>query len=46
MAKICRKFPHKVSGMATVFPGENESERVLKEAFEMGLKGVKLHAHV
>ena len=46
MAEICRKFPHKVSGMATVFPGENESERVLKEAFEMGLKGVKLHVHV
>ena len=32
--------------MATVFPGEDHSERILKEAFEMGLKGVKLHAHV
>ena len=46
MAKICGKFPHNVSGMATVFPGEDHSERILKEAFEMGLKGVKLHAHV
>jgi predicted TIM-barrel fold metal-dependent hydrolase len=46
MAKICQKFPNKVTGMATVFPGEKESECILKEAFEMGLKGVKLHAHV
>ena len=46
MAKICQKFPNKVTGMATVFPGEKESESILLEAFEMGLKGVKLHAHV
>jgi hypothetical protein len=46
MAEICQKFPDKVTGMATVFPGEKESERILKDAFKMGLKGVKLHAHV
>ncbi len=46
MAEICQKFPNNVTGMATVFPGEKESESILKEAFKMGLKGVKLHAHV
>lgn len=46
MAEICQKFPNRVTGMATVFPGERESESILKEAFKMGLKGVKLHAHV
>lgn len=46
MAEICQKFPNRVTGMATVFPGERESEGILKEAFKMGLKGVKLHAHV
>lgn len=46
MAEICQKFPNKVTGMATVFPGEKESESILKNAFKMGLKGVKLHAHV
>ncbi len=46
MAEICQKFPNNVTGMATVFPGEKESESILKKAFEMGLKGVKLHAHV
>jgi len=35
-----------VTGMATVFPGEPEAEAILKEAFEMGLSGVKLHTHV
>jgi len=46
IAGISRSFPGRVTGMATVFPGEQESEAVLKEAFEMGLTGVKLHAHV
>ncbi len=46
MSEICQTFPNKVTGMATVFPGEKESASILKEAFEMGLKGVKLHAHV
>ena len=46
MVKKCREFPGKVTGMATVFPGENEAEEILQEAFDNGLKGVKLHAHV
>ncbi len=46
MIEQCRKFPHKVSGMATVFPGEPGSEKILEDAFASGLKGVKLHAHV
>ena len=46
MAKKCREFPNKVTGMAAVFPGEKNVEEILKEAFDNGLKGVKLHAHV
>ena len=46
MMKKCREFPNKVTGMAAVFPGENDVEEILKEAFDNGLKGVKLHAHV
>ncbi len=46
MTKTCQEFPDKVTGMATVFPGESESDNILKEAFKLGLKGVKLHAHV
>ncbi len=46
MAGLCRRFPGKVTGMATLFPGEPDAEAVLKEAFAMGLSGVKLHTHV
>lgn len=46
MADVCRQFPGSVTGMATVFPGEPEAGAILKEAFEMGLFGVKLHTHV
>ncbi len=46
MAKQCEKFPGKVTGMATVFPGEEGVENILEGAFESGLGGVKLHAHV
>jgi predicted TIM-barrel fold metal-dependent hydrolase len=46
MAEKCREFPDRVSGMAAVFPGEENAEQILKEAFDQGLKGVKLHAHV
>ena len=46
MANMCQQFPGRVTGMATVFPGEENQERILKDAFEMGLSGVKLHAHV
>ena len=46
MVKKCREFPKKVTGMATVFPGEKNVEDILKEAFDYGLMGLKLHAHV
>jgi uncharacterized protein len=46
MVKKCREFPGKVTGMAAIFPGEKDVESILKEAFDNGLKGVKLHAHV
>ena len=46
MAEKCREFPGRVTGMAAVFPGEENAEEILKEAFADGLMGVKLHAHV
>jgi hypothetical protein len=46
MAEKCRLFPGRVSGMATVFPGEEGAERILHDAFDAGLAGLKLHAHV
>ena len=46
MVEKCREFPGRVSGLATVFPGEEDSGQILKEAFDRGLTGVKLHAHV
>ncbi len=45
MAKLCRSFPQ-LTGMATVFPGEDNARQVLTEAFDNGLSGVKLHCHV
>lgn len=45
MAGLCRRYP-KVIGTATVFPGEDDAADILREAFDMGLSGVKLHAHV
>jgi predicted TIM-barrel fold metal-dependent hydrolase len=45
MAKLCRDFPQ-LTSMATVFPGEEKAGRILSEAFDMGLSGVKLHCHV
>jgi uncharacterized protein len=46
MAKKCREFPGRVTGLATVYPGEESADGILREAFDAGLKGVKLHAHV
>ena len=45
MADLCRSYP-RVTGLATVFPGEKEVAGILREAFALGLSGVKLHAHV
>ena len=46
MAETCREYPNQVTGMATVFPGEEDAEGQLQEAFDLGLGGMKLHAHV
>ena len=46
MAEKCGKFSRQVTGMATVFPGENDAEKILQGAFDLGLAGLKLHAHV
>lgn len=45
VAEICRREP-RVTGLATVFPGEPGAPEILAEAFAMGLAGVKLHCHV
>jgi uncharacterized protein len=45
MAELCRQNP-RVTGTATVFPGEKGARAILEEAFQLGLHGVKLHAHV
>jgi predicted TIM-barrel fold metal-dependent hydrolase len=46
MARQCQAFPEKVTGFATVFPGEEGAEDIIREGFSLGLRGVKLHAHV
>ena len=46
MIEQCRQFPGKITGMATVLPGEDGAEAILQEAFDLGLGGLKLHAHV
>lgn len=45
MARLCAENP-RITGTATVFPGEEDARGILQEGFDMGLKGVKLHAHV
>jgi predicted TIM-barrel fold metal-dependent hydrolase len=45
MAGICRLHPQ-VTAMATIYPGEDGAQAILEQAFEDGLKGVKLHSHV
>jgi len=45
MANVVRSEP-RVTGMATVMPGEPDARRILEEAFASGLAGVKLHCHV
>ncbi len=46
MSEKCSEYDHRITGMATVFPGENNAENILQEAFDSGLGGLKLHAHV
>lgn len=45
MAGLCSRFD-RLTGLATLYPGEPEARAILEEAFDMGLKGLKLHAHV
>ena len=46
MARKCQKYPNQITGMATIFPGEDNADGILQEAFALGLGGLKLHAHV
>jgi predicted TIM-barrel fold metal-dependent hydrolase len=46
MARKCQKYPNRITGMATVFPGKKNAAGILHEAFAFGLRGLKLHAHV
>ncbi|WP_022665141.1 amidohydrolase family protein [Desulfospira joergensenii] len=46
MIDIQNRFPGRVTGMATIFPGEDRAREILDRAFEKGLGGVKLHVHV
>jgi predicted TIM-barrel fold metal-dependent hydrolase len=46
MARKCREYNQRVTGMATVFPSENDAVNILQKAFDSGLGGLKLHAHV
>jgi predicted TIM-barrel fold metal-dependent hydrolase len=45
VADLCRGAP-RLTGFATVFPGEPGAAGLLEEAFGMGLRGAKLHQHV
>lgn len=46
MAGLCREYPHRLTGLATVFPGEPDAAGILADGFSLGLAGVKLHGHV
>ena len=46
MQRQCSRRPGRITGMATVFPGEDDAAEILGEAFDSGLGGLKLHAHV
>lgn len=46
MAQQCREAGSRVTGLATVFPGEEGAVDILEQAFATGLAGIKLHAHV
>ena len=46
MAQKCQEYLGRITGLATVFPGEDGAERILQKAFDSGLSGLKMHAHV
>ncbi len=45
MAELVRAEP-RLTGVATVLPGEPGAVEILEEGFALGLSGVKLHCHV
>ena len=45
VAQLAAGHPQ-ITGLATVLPGEPGAADILREAFSLGLKGVKLHCHV
>ena len=46
MLAQCHRHPGRITGLATVFPGEPDANAILQSAFDTGLSGLKLHAHV
>ena len=46
MSEQCKAIEGSVTGMATVYPGEDGAASILQEAFADGLGGLKLYAHV
>ncbi len=46
LSQKCMAYKHQITGMATVFPGEEDAVGILQDAFNAGLGGLKLHAHV
>lgn len=46
MARKCIEYDNRVTGLATLFPGEKDATSILQDAFSSGLGGLKLHAHV
>lgn len=45
VARLCAA-DQRLTGLATVFPGEDGADEILEEGFALGLAGVKLHQHV
>ncbi|MFP4194095.1 MAG: amidohydrolase family protein [Desulfosalsimonas sp.] len=46
MTDLCAAYQDRLTGLAAVFPGEPDAAGIVGRAFEAGLAGVKLHAHV
>lgn len=40
------KLDKRITALGTVLPGEPNAVDILQDAFDMGLKGIKLHCHV
>src|SRR5678810_226977 len=46
LSEVCRAEKN-VIGVGTVFPGEPDARKIVREAIEVhGLRGIKLHCHV